>query len=191
MTSPLTRSPARWCSNTASTMPSLCLELLTEENLPQAQAVRREDISEDFVDSADAIWELTQWGLEHGCLGHTFLILWEGKCVGFLLLGEAIPWETDPPEMAEEPFYRLMGFVLDTRYRGRGIGGQALDMAIARCYQDFGPRPIALGVHKDNIGAQRFYLRHGFVKTRYMEGNDYYFLRYPPRWRSENDRRSG
>lgn len=160
-------------------MSALGLEPLTAENLPLARAVRREDVSEAFVDTADTLWELTQWGAEHGCPGHTFLILWEGRCAGLLLLGEAIPWETDPPEMAREPFYRLMGFVLDWRYRGRGIGGQALELAIARCYQDFGVRPIALGVHKDNIPAQRFYLRHGFVKTRYMEGDDCYFLRYP------------
>lgn len=160
-------------------MGSLNLEPLTKDSLPLAKAVRREDVSEDFVDSTDTIWELTQWGLEHGCLGHTFLILWEGRCVGILLLGEAVPWETDPPEMAERPFYRLMGFVLDKEYRGRGIGGQALELAIARCCQDFGVRPIALGVHKDNIGAERFYLRHGFAKTGAMEGDDYYFLRYP------------
>lgn len=160
-------------------MDAIRLEPLTEKNLPLARAVRREDVSEAFVDTADTIWELTQWGAEHGCLGYSFLILWEGRCVGFLLLGEAIPWETDPPEMAREPFYRLMGFVLDRRYRGWGIGGQALELAIARCYQDFGVRPIALGVHKDNSRAQRFYLRHGFVKTRYMEGDDCYFLRYP------------
>lgn len=152
---------------------------LTRENLPLAMAIDRSDVSEEFVDTAGTIWELTQYGLQHRCLGHTFLILWEGQCIGMILLGEAIPWETDPPEMAKEPFYRLMGFVLDQRYRGRGIGGQALELAIARCYQDFGVRPIALGVHKDNTSAQRFYLRHGFVKTQAMEGDDCYFLRYP------------
>ncbi len=36
-----------------------------------------------------------------------------------------------------------------------------------------------MGVHKDNIDAARFYERHGFVKTEAMEGNDYYFFRYP------------
>ena len=80
--------------------------------------------------------------------------------IGLILLGEAIPWETDPPEMSKEPFYRLMGFVVDKKYR------------------DYGKRPIALGCHKDNIQAERFYLRHGFKKTNVMEGNDYYYLRF-------------
>ena len=42
-------------------------------------------------------------------------------------------------------------------------------------------RPIALGCHKDNKLAADFYVRHGFRKTMYMEGNDFYYLRYPER----------
>ena len=94
---------------------------------------------------------------------------------------EDIPWETDPPEMQGVPFYRLMGFVIDNRYRSRGIGGQVLEMVIDRIYREYGVRPIALGVHKDNHRAARFYEKHGFRKTNVMEGNDYYFLRYPER----------
>lgn len=156
---------------------SLTLEPLTQENLPLARAIRREDISEAFVDTADTIWELTRWGLEHHCQGRTFLVMAGERCIGMILLGEAIPWETDPPEMAAEPFYRLMGFVLDQRYRGQGMGGQALELAIERVYQEFGPRPIALGCHMDNHGAERFYLRHGFVKTPYREGDDFYYIK--------------
>ena len=44
---------------------------------------------------------------------------------------------------------------------------------------DTGVRPIALGCHKDNHKAEKFYIRHGFKKTDVMEGNDYYYLRYP------------
>lgn len=169
----------------------LSLEALTEENLALARSIDRGDVSEDFVDTVETLWELTSWGRERHCLGHSFLAMEEGRCVGVILLGEAIPWDTDPPEMAAEPFYRLMGFVVDRRCRGRGLGGRILDLAVERVFRDFGPRPIALGVHRDNLGAERFYLRHGFVKTRYREGDDYYFLRYPPRWECENDRRSG
>ena len=156
------------------------LELLTPEMEDAVRAIHREDISEDFVDTAETILELHHYGLEHGCLGHTFAIYAEDACIGVLLLGEAIPWETDPPEMQGVLFYRLMGFVLDKAYRGQGIGAYALEEAIRWCYRDFGVRPIALGVHQNNHGAARFYQRHGFKKTTYMEGNDYYYLRYPP-----------
>lgn len=155
------------------------LQLLTAETEAAVRAIRREDISEAFVDTAETILELHHYGLEHGCLGHTFVVYADGACVGVLLLGEAIPWETDPPEMQGVPFYRLMGFVIDKEWRGKGIGAYVLEEAIRWCCRDFGVRPIALGVHKENHGADRFYQRHGFVRTEYMEGSDYYYLRYP------------
>ncbi len=157
----------------------ITLEYLTADNLDAVRAIHREDISEAWVDNADTIMELTQYGNEHGCLGHTYAVKLENTYIGLILLGEAIPWETDPEEMHGVPFYRLMGFIIDNRYRSRGIGGQVLELVIGTIYQEYGVRPIALGVHRDNHGAARFYERHGFVKTNAMEGNDCYFLRYP------------
>ena len=157
----------------------ICLEPLTDGNIDQVRAIQREDVSEDFVDTADTIMELTRYGEEHNCLGHTYAVRYKGICVGVILLGEAIPWETDPEEMQQTPFYRLMGFVIDNRYRSLGIGGYVLEKVIDDCYSEFGVRPIALGCHKDNHKAAYFYTRHGFRKTDVMEGNDYYYLRYP------------
>ena len=160
-------------------MKHITLEYLTEENISAVRAINREDISEDFVDTADTLMELTRYGLAHHCKGHTYAVKYEDAYIGLILLGEAIPWETDPKEMQAEPFYRLMGFVLDSHYRGRGIGGFVLETVIRQIYAEYGVRPIALGIHKDNHGAERFYLRHGFQKTDAMEGNDIYYLRYP------------
>ena len=160
-------------------MSAIRLEPLTEANFDAVRAIDRADISEAFVDGPDTIWELTRYGEEHGCLGHAWAVYCGDTCVGAMLLGEALPWETDPPEMRARPFYRLMGFVIDRRYRGRGIGGAVLEQAIAACYQAFGVRPIALGCHQDNTRAAAFYQRHGFRLTQAMEGNDIYYLRYP------------
>lgn len=155
------------------------LELLTEDRYHLAASIDRSDIPESFVDTAETILELHRYGLEHGCIGHTFLVMADGKCAGLLLLGEAIPWDKDPAQMRTEPFYRLMGFVIDRAYRGMGIGAQALEQAIERVYADFGVRPVALGVHLDNARAAAFYMRHGFRPTDAMEGPDRYYLRYP------------
>lgn len=160
-------------------MNSIELEELSYRNFEQVKTIQREDISEEFVDSADTIWQITQYGASHHCMGHTYAIKQENQYIGLILLGEAIAWETDPPEMREEPFYRIMGFVIDKRYRRNGIGGIALELAIESIYEEFGARPIALGCHKDNIEAEKFYLNHGFCKVDSMEGNDYYYLRYP------------
>jgi len=155
------------------------LELLTEDTLDAVRAIHREDIPASWVDDADTLWALTQYGLQHDCIGHTYAVKYDDAYIGVILLGEAIPWETDPEEMKREPFYRLMGFVIDNRYRSQGIGGNVLEMVIDAIYRAYGARPIALGVHKDNHGAARFYERHGFVAVDAMEGNDRYYIRYP------------
>ena len=157
----------------------ISLELLSETNLDEARKLNRDDISENFVDNVDTIMEYTDYGIEHNCKGHTYVVRYSGSVIGVILLGEAIEWETDPPEMKNEPFYRLMGFVIDKAYRGLGIGGYVLEKVIKDCYKEFGVRPIALGCHKDNYKAVQFYMRHGFHKVDAMEGNDYYYLRYP------------
>lgn len=158
---------------------TISIELLTKSNIDQVRTIHREDVSEDFVDSADTMMELTQYGLDHNCIGHTYAVKYGDACIGVILLGEAIEWETDPEEMKGILFYRLMGFVIDNRYRGMGIGSYVLELVIDTIYREFGVRPIALGVHKDNHAAARFYSKHGFQKTDVMEGSDYYYLRYP------------
>lgn len=157
----------------------ICLELLTDSNISELRSIHRDDISEDFADTADTIIELNSYGAEHNCLGHTYVIRYKTVCIGVILLGEAIPWETDPEEMKQTPFYRLMGFVIDSRYRSLGIGDYVMEKVIDNCYSEFGVRPIALGCHKDNYRAADFYTKHGFRKTDVMEGNDFYYLRYP------------
>ena len=161
-------------------MDLISLELLSDYNIEYVCQIQRDDISEAFVDTVDTIMGLTQYGLDHNCKGHTYAIKRENEYIGLILLGEAFEWDTDPEEMKGVPFYRLMGFVIDKRYRSSGIGGYVLEKVIELIYDEFGIHPIALGVHKDNIGAERFYLNHGFQKTAVMEGNDYYYLRYPP-----------
>ena len=115
---------------------------LTHENLDSVSKIDRSDISEAFVDTVSTIMEITDYGVSHHCIGHTFAVKYGNTYIGLILLGEAIAWETDPPEMSSEPFYRLMGFVVDKRFRGKGIGGKVLEMAISRVYEEFGERPI-------------------------------------------------
>ena len=157
----------------------ITFEQLTHQNFSAARVLDRDDIPESFVDTAATIMEITDYGYENNLIGHTYLILCDGRYAGLILLGEAIPWDTDPPEVHQQPFYRLMGFVISREFRGKGIGGEALEKTIAKVYEDFGVRPLVLGCHKDNPRAAAFYERHGFQKTDYMEGNDCYYLRFP------------
>ena len=156
---------------------NLRFEELDHNNLNRARMIDRSDISEDFVDTVDTLMEITDYGVKHKCIGHTFLISVGDRPISVILLGEAIPWETDPPEVKVTPFYRLMGFVIDKDYRGQGLGKTTLEETIRRVYSEFGERPIVLGCHKDNIKAAAFYERYGFNKTEYTEGNDIYYIR--------------
>ena len=146
---------------------------------PDVMRIDRSDISEDWVDAIPDIMALHRYGLEHRLIGHTYAIYVGSSCAGMLLIGEGIPWPCDPPELAGIPFYRLMGFVVDRSYRDRGIGAQALEMAIAAMYREYGPRPIVLGVQEDNHRAMRFYEAHGFRRCSARDEDDVYFLRYP------------
>lgn len=155
----------------------IVLEQLTHDNYPHALEINRDDIPEEWVDGAASLMEVTDYGAEHHLLGHTYLACAEGRPVGLIMIGEALPWPTDPDEMKGKPFYRVMGFVVDKEYRNRGIGGEILENAIARVYSEFGERSLTLGVHKDNTRVGRFYERHGFQRTGVYEGNDEYYLR--------------
>ena len=157
----------------------ITFEQLTHQNFSAARALDRDDIPESFVDTAATIMEITDYGYENNLIGHTYLILCDGRYAGLILLGEAIPWDTDPPEVHQQPFYRLMGFVIGKAFRGKGVGGEALEKTIVKVYEDFGVRPLVLGCHKDNPKAAAFYERHGVQKTGYMAGNDVYYLRFP------------
>ena len=152
-------------------------EELNHNNLDRAHVIDRSDISEDFVDTLATLMELTDYGVKHKCIGHTFLISIGDRPISVILLGEAIPWETDPPRVKGTPFFRLMGFVIDKAYRRQGLGKTILEETIRRVYSEFGERPIVLGCHKDNIKAAAFYERYGFNKTEYTEGNDIYYIR--------------
>ena len=155
----------------------ILLEQLTHDNYDDAAAINRDDIPEDWVDDAQALMEVTDYGAEHHLIGHTYLAYVDGKPAGLIMIGEALAWDTDPEEMKGKPFYRVMGFVVDKACRGKGIGGEMLEKAIDKVYEEFGRRSIALGVHRDNIRVRSFYERHGFKRTGVFEGNDEYYLR--------------
>ena len=158
-------------------MEILTLAQLTHDNFRDARAINRDDIPEAWVDTADTLMEVTDYGAEHHLIGHTFIAYMGRKPVGLIMIGEAIPWDTDPDEMKGKPFYRVMGFVVDRDCRNKGIGGEILEKAVVRVYDEFGKRSLALGVHKDNTRVGTFYEHHGFRRTGVFEGSDEYYLR--------------
>lgn len=155
------------------------LEIINEKNRFEVLKIQRDDISEDYVDSVAYIIETTDYGMEHNYIGHTYAVKYLSEYIGIILMGEAIEWATDPTELRGKPFYRIMGFIIDKKYRDLGIGSYVLELVINQIFREYGARPIALGVQKDNIRAIRFYEKHGFIKNEAMDEDDYYFIKYP------------
>lgn len=80
-------------------MDLIALEVLSDSNIEGVRGIQRDDISEAFVDSADTIIKLNRYGIDHNCKGHTYAIKRVDECIGVILLGEALEWDTDPEEM--------------------------------------------------------------------------------------------
>lgn len=155
------------------------LEVITATNRDAVLCIDRSDVSEDWVDSIQHILDLTQYGLDHGYIGHTYAVYAKDQCIGIILMGEGIPWHCDPSEVAGIAFYRIMGFVLDKSWRSQGIGSQVLEMVVEHIYAEYGPRPILLGVQEENVCAARFYVRHGFHPTSARDEDDLFYIRWP------------
>lgn len=153
------------------------LEELNSANRQKLLAIRREDVSTDFVEEISETIEQADYGTEHRLRGHCYGIKAGEDYAGILLIGEGIPWECDPAEIKGVFFYRILGFVIDTRYRGRGIGSWALEQAIAAVCAEYGSAPVVIECHRDNEGAIRFYEKHGFKNMNHRENDDYYFIR--------------
>jgi len=155
------------------------LEILDESNETHLLQIHREDIPTQFVeDIADTIW-LARWGAENGLKGHCFAIKYDEKYVGLVLIGEAIEDEADPDEVKGKEYFRILGFVIDSRYRNKGIGSTALKLAIEAINQEYGKVILLLECNKDNQKAINFYEKNGFRNTHIIneEDQDYYLIK--------------
>jgi GNAT superfamily N-acetyltransferase len=109
-----------------------------------AQAYSLERAEADLADPRKAQW----------------LVEADGQVVGFALAGPCdLPHAEVTPACGE-----LKRFYLLKPWQGGGLGGRLFDEVMAWIKAD-GPRDIWIGVWSENHGAQRFYLRHGFVKV--------------------------
>ena len=153
------------------------LEIMTFDNCADAYEIDRTDIPYRFVEDVPTLISTLKYGADNNLAGHAFLAKLDGNTIATIMLGEGITGPADPVELQNRPFYRLMFFVIDKRYRGQGYGTKILEDAIGRIYDEFGERPILLEVQKENEAAAQFYERNGFRKTTYKIGDDRYFVR--------------
>lgn len=153
------------------------LELLNEKNEKCLLGILREDIPEHYVEEVSSTIDLAKYGEKLNLKGHCFAIKYDESYVGIILIGEAIACEEDPDTVKGKEYFRIIGFVIDRRYRGIGIGSVALKLVIEAIYKEYGRVILLLECHKDNSEAIRFYEKNGFCNTNIINANDEnYFL---------------
>ncbi len=153
------------------------IEVLSEEAKQKLPVIKRDDIPISFVESVEDTIRLSEYGTEQGLKGACYAVKYDEQYVGILLVGEAIPGEEDPAELEGKRYFRILGFILDKDYRGKGIGSQALKLALEDTYRNYGDVAVLLECHKENEQGLRFYLRNGFRNTGILNRNDYFLIR--------------
>ena len=154
------------------------LEVLDRYNRTQLINLDRKDIPLEYVADVEQTISLADYGAKFGLGGRCFAIKYGGKYVGIILIGEAVKNEADPVELKGEKYFRVLGFLIDNKYQGIGIGTIALQKAIKEIYRDYGKIPLLLECHKDNERAIRFYEQNGFVNTGKLneKGTDWFMV---------------
>lgn len=109
-----------------------------------AEAYGVEKTRRDLADPARAAW----------------LVEADGAAIGYAQAG---PCDLPHPEVSPR-CRELKRFYLLKAWQGGGLGGRLFAKVMAWLEHD-GPRDIWIGVWSENLGAQRFYERHGFAKV--------------------------
>lgn len=86
----------------------------------------------------------------------------EHRVVGFLM------WAIDPQDGA----CWLGGIIVDQEWQGRGVGGEAVRLALSRLAWEHGVRRFALSYLPSNERARRLYARLGFRESGELEGDE-------------------
>lgn len=85
----------------------------------------------------------------------------DGQLLGYCKLVLACGW---PEHARGRRVIELKQLYTDPEITGQGVGARLMDRALEEA-RGFGADEIQLSVYSENLGAQKFYRRHGFDKT--------------------------
>ena len=154
------------------------LELLDSYNRKEIVKIDRSDIPAEFAAKAEDTIAMADYGKKIGLPGKCFAIKYNKNYVGIILIGKAVENAADPIELKGSYYFRVLGFFIQSKYQGLGIGTTALQKAIDEIYSEYGPVTLLLECHKDNEKALAFYEKNGFVNTGRMnaKGTDWFMI---------------
>lgn len=108
----------------------------------------------------------------------------ENNPVGIILIGKSAVGTQEPSVLQQfREVYRLIGFLIDSKYQNRGFGKQALEIVLGKIhdYPDGQQTPITLEVKEYNSSAIRLYKSFSFYDTEIRYADDCVFVRLPKR----------
>ena len=131
---------------------------VTEENWMEAASLSVADSQKGYV--APAVGILARGYVYRDCSARIFVIENDGVIVGIALVRE----------FTDEPLgYDLQQFMIDQRYQGRGYGSAALGLILEELRKEGRYDHAEVCVKKEDTGAIRLYMKHGFVDSGYID----------------------
>lgn len=158
------------------------LREITFENVNQIIKLKRKSNQKEFVEKAAVTISYAYAGINDGYPGFASAIYYDGQPVGIILIGRGPVGNSEPDILKQnENVYRLVGFLVDKNFQNRGIGREALKLALEKIkrYPEGDSLPITLECHENNVNAMRFYEAFGFMNTGAKCGKNYVFVRLP------------
>ncbi|MGN0747164.1 MAG: GNAT family N-acetyltransferase [Aristaeellaceae bacterium] len=134
------------------------LEDITEANWLEAVRLEVGEAQRGFV--APAVGILARGYVYRHDRARVYAIMADGVMVGLALVRDL----DEPPAC-----YDLQQLMIDRRYQGRGYGGEALRLLLARLREEGRYDAVEVCVHREDAVALRLYGRAGFADTGYVD----------------------
>lgn len=155
---------------------------ITFENVNEIIKLKRKFSQRKFVERAADTISFAYAGINDGYPGFAQAIYYDEEPVGIILIGRG-PVGSDEPEVLKqnENVYRLVGFLVDKHFQHKGIGREALKLALEKVkeYPGGDCLPIVLECYKTNRSAMKLYESFGFYNTGTERKKHYIFVRVP------------
>lgn len=158
------------------------LNQLSFENYQKVLQLAVNEDQRDFVESPAQIIALAYAGIQEGLPGELWVIQEDDEPVGIALIGKAQVEPQEPRELqAYGQVYRIMGFQIDHKYQGKGMGRKAFSMILDKIlhYPDGKQLPVTLEVEERNMAAMHLYESFGFYDSGVRYGASCAWIRRP------------
>lgn len=158
------------------------LRNVTFENIHKILQLKPDKHQQSYVEDVSATIGLAYAGIMEQAPGELCVIYAEDEPAGIILIGKSRVSAQEPAVLKPYEYaYRFIGFFIDIHYQHKGIGKQALQLALDKveAYPDGKLRPVTLEVKIANTNAIRMYEDFGFYDSGVRYGDDCVFIRLP------------